>query len=88
MRIMKILWQKFVSLIRVFRNNVSLCVILVFLFLTDFCFDDDDKNHSCSERDFDFINWPFMSVHFWGENPNGEWKLKVRKGLLSVLNRS
>ena len=22
-----------------------------------------------------FDNWPFLSVHFWGENPTGEWKL-------------
>ncbi|XP_015927741.1 furin-like protease 1, isoforms 1/1-X/2 [Parasteatoda tepidariorum] len=24
-----------------------------------------------------FNNWPFMSVHMWGENPNGLWKLEV-----------
>ena len=24
-----------------------------------------------------FQNWPFMSVHTWGENPNGLWKLEV-----------
>ena len=24
-----------------------------------------------------FQNWPFMTVHTWGENPNGEWKLEV-----------
>ena len=34
-------------------------------------------------RNYDFINaegyddWPFMSVHFWGENPNGTWTLKI-----------
>ena len=34
-------------------------------------------------REYDFINeegydeWPFMSVHFWGENPNGDWTVKV-----------
>ena len=34
-------------------------------------------------RNYDFINeygydnWPFMSVHFWGENPIGTWKLKT-----------
>ncbi|KAK3729636.1 hypothetical protein QZH41_020664 [Actinostola sp. cb2023] len=22
--------------------------------------------------------WPFMSVHFWGENPNGVWKLTIK----------
>ena len=32
-------------------------------------------------RDYDFINtegyhnWPFMSVHFWGESPIGSWTL-------------
>lgn len=24
-----------------------------------------------------FTNWPFMSVHFWGENPTGTWRLEV-----------
>lgn len=34
-------------------------------------------------RNYDFINeygydnWPFMSVHFWGENPIGTWSLKT-----------
>ena len=34
-------------------------------------------------RNYDFINaegyddWPFMSVHFWGENPIGTWTLKI-----------
>ena len=34
-------------------------------------------------RRYDFINvegydnWPFMSVHFWGENPIGNWTLKI-----------
>ena len=34
-------------------------------------------------RDYDFINeegydnWPFMSVHFWGENPVGTWALQT-----------
>ena len=34
-------------------------------------------------RNYDFVNeegynhWPFMSVHFWGENPVGTWTLKV-----------
>lgn len=31
-----------------------------------------------------FDNWPFMSVHFWGEDPTGTWKLEVRnEGVLS-----
>ena len=21
--------------------------------------------------------WPFTSVQFWGENPNGQWTLKI-----------
>ena len=25
-----------------------------------------------------FINWPFMSVHYWGEDPRGQWMLTVR----------
>ena len=25
-----------------------------------------------------YQNWPFMSVHFWGENPVGQWTLTVR----------
>ena len=34
-------------------------------------------------RERDFVNqvgyneWPFMSVHFWGENPVGDWTAKV-----------
>ena len=34
-------------------------------------------------RDYDFVNdvgydsWPFMSVHFWGENPVGTWTLRT-----------
>jgi subtilisin-like proprotein convertase family protein len=27
-----------------------------------------------------FSNWPFMSVHFWGERPEGTWKLAVTNG--------
>ncbi len=35
-------------------------------------------------RKYDFVNqvgyhnWPFMSVHFWGENPVGTWTLTVQ----------
>ena len=25
-----------------------------------------------------FYEWPFMSVHFWGEDPSGDWTLKIR----------
>ena len=28
-----------------------------------------------SDKGFD--NWPFLSVHFWGEPPNGTWTLEV-----------
>lgn len=28
----------------------------------------------------DYKEWPFMSVHFWGENPQGEWSLVIRNG--------
>lgn len=25
-----------------------------------------------------FRSWGFMSVHFWGENPGGTWKVAVK----------
>ena len=25
-----------------------------------------------------YIDWPFMSVHYWGEDPRGEWTLTFR----------
>ena len=34
-------------------------------------------------RNYDFVNvegydsWPFMSVHYWGENPQGTWTITV-----------
>lgn len=35
-----------------------------------------------SEREQDwssdgFMNWPLMSLHTWGENPSGTWKLRI-----------
>ena len=35
-----------------------------------------------SERAVDFssegfVNWPFMSVHTWGEDPKGTWRLRI-----------
>ena len=24
------------------------------------------------------LSWTFMSVHFWGENPIGQWRLQFR----------
>ncbi|RWS09190.1 Furin-like protease 1: isoforms 1/1-X/2 [Dinothrombium tinctorium] len=43
-----------------------------------------------------FQNWPFMSVHTWGEDPDGEWKLEVHNdgryynagGFPSLLGRA
>ena len=47
-------------------------------------------------RDYDFVNaegyksWPFMSVHYWGENPGGTWTLRIHfrssAGSLKVSN--
>ena len=34
-------------------------------------FQDDDSSKG-------FNNWKFMSVHFWGENPKGTWKVHAR----------
>ena len=28
-------------------------------------------------NDVGYSNWPFMTVHHWGENPVGTWQLKV-----------
>ena len=25
-----------------------------------------------------YFEWPFMSLHFWGEDPRGDWRLTVR----------
>ena len=33
-----------------------------------------------------YSNYEFMSVHFWGEDPNGEWTLTVRSRGPSVLS--
>lgn len=24
-----------------------------------------------------FVNWPFMSVHTWGEDPSGTWTIRI-----------
>ena len=51
-------------------------------------------------RNYDFVNsddegyayhlWPFMSVHYWGENPVGTWTMTVTfkssSGYISVFN--
>ena len=37
----------------------------------------------------DYTDWPFMSVHFWGEDPSGDWSLRVRnRGVEGVLEVS
>ncbi|XP_052282248.1 furin-like protease kpc-1 isoform X1 [Dreissena polymorpha] len=30
-----------------------------------------------SDRSKGFSDWAFLSVHFWGENPSGQWKLQI-----------
>ena len=33
-----------------------------------------------------YRDWPFMSVHFWGEDPSGDWTLTVRNhGFIGTL---
>ena len=32
-----------------------------------------------------FQKWPFMSTHYWGENPAGKWKLDI-ENMGSTLN--
>lgn len=55
----------------------------------------DKKTMLLTERNSDvskygFKNWTFMSVHNWGENPAGIWKLQIRdkagKNLNGVVN--
>ena len=37
----------------------------------------------------EYYQWPFMSVHFWGEDPTGDWTLTVRnRGLSGILEVS
>ena len=35
----------------------------------------DNRPHDISREGFN--NWPFMSVHTWGENPSGRWRLEI-----------
>ena len=28
----------------------------------------------------EYVDWPFMSVMFWGEDPTGQWTLNIRTG--------
>ena len=32
-----------------------------------------------------FSNWPFMSVHTWGEDPRGEWVVNITDDKVSAL---
>ena len=32
---------------------------------------------SNDKSDAGFKDWRFMTVHFWGENPTGDWKLHI-----------
>ena len=27
--------------------------------------------------EYNRLNWTFMAVHFWGENPKGDWKVEL-----------
>ncbi|XP_074605697.1 proprotein convertase subtilisin/kexin type 4-like [Brevipalpus obovatus] len=35
--------------------------------------------------DGSFNQWPFLSVHFWGENPQGIWKLVIKNELSPAI---
>lgn len=41
---------------------------------------DDDRRDG-------FTKWPFMTTHAWGEYPQGDWLLEVRKLLLFTFLR-
>ena len=32
-----------------------------------------------------FTDWTFMSVHSWGENPRGTWKLKFYDAVMKNI---
>jgi hypothetical protein len=34
-----------------------------------------------------YVNWPFMSVMFWGENPSGEWTFRIASASSSTSVR-
>ncbi|XP_015787244.1 furin-like protease kpc-1 isoform X2 [Tetranychus urticae] len=51
------------------------------------------KSNLLAQRPMDnsrsgFQNWPFMSVHTWGENPNGLWKLEVHNEGRYIYSRA
>ena len=37
-------------------------------------------NNSHNSGFANFRTWPLMSTHFWGEDPTGEWRLRVTNG--------
>ena len=41
----------------------------------------DARPHDYSSSGF--VDWPFMSVHHWGENPSGTWTLEVHNDAFS-----
>ena len=44
----------------------------------------DTRPHDYSVKSF--IDWPFMSVHYWGENPEGTWTLEIHNNATSKWN--
>ena len=42
------------------------------------------REHDSSSRGF--LNWKFMSVNFWGENPEGKWRFQIRHVILLFGN--
>ena len=37
------------------------------------------------KSDAGFKDWRFMTVHFWGEDPVGDWKLHIIDRVSSLL---
>ena len=61
------------SILLPFRNldNVPYQSLSTLMSVLDF--PPDEVEQKAGEG---YIDWPFMSVHFWGEDPRGEWTLK------------
>lgn len=38
--------------------------------------------------DSSFDDWPFMSVHFWGERASGRWKLEILNAGVKRVNKA
>lgn len=45
------------------------------LLLDNWCWPKHFRLHDVSRSGFS--NWPFMSVHTWGEAPHGDWQLEI-----------